>query len=170
MKTLGIYKPRYYVRIFFFSALWLFGMLLGFIASRRTALFLSDLRSNLFSSEAFWAASLLATTLPYILTFFLFYIKKTHYLFLIILPKSFLYFFCFFCMYFVYPGAGWLARLLFMFSGSVNALLLLWFWITCLSDNRFPIKQSLFCIVVCFILCSIEHTVISSLVSQVITI
>lgn len=157
-------------RLFLVVAVWILGMFLGFVFSLNLCKDPRNILNYSLLSSISAPVMFLGLALPYILTAVAQYLRKSRYLVLIIFIKSFLFFYSSFAIISTYSDAGWLARLLLMFSGSANMVLLLWFWFICVIRNNLPIKHLLFCMTVSTALGYVDFTVVSPIISQIITI
>ncbi len=125
------HHPRKYHTIFL-AFLWVIGLTLGI----RFASFAGDSLLSLMRGSAFGAVSIVnllaVTLLPFLFSAFAVYIRSACFLAVLCFIKSFSFGFVSTGLVMAWGSAGWLIRLLFMFSDLICLVPLWWCWI------RFP--------------------------------
>ena len=119
------------LQLLFFYTSWLSGMFTGCIAAYCTVRNFTGFYNLSLPSDVSFIAMIISLLGPYLLTAVVLRYGNTWYLYLLVLFKSFLYFFSSFNIMFAYGDAAWLVKALLMFSSTVNALILLLFWHNC---------------------------------------
>lgn len=160
-------QPLYFQ--FFLSLTWLFGMLFGFLFAVIACKNQQNFYVFSLSSDVSVVAMLLSATVPYVLSAVILHFGNSYYLLPIVFIKSFFFFYSSFCILSVYSDAGWLARVLLMFSSSANAVILLWFWVANIHRKQIFLRHFFVCITICMTACLIDFCIVPKILSRIVT-
>ena len=154
----------------FLAFFWFFGLVAGVL----TALSASDLLSASMRTAVFSRVSILglasAVFLPFLFSAFAVYIQCPFLLLPIAFAKAFLFSYLGLGVIEAFGSAGWLIRVLLMFSDIVLLPVLFWFWIRYISgDSRYGSRATAVCISVAALVGSIDYCVISPFMANLIT-
>ena len=100
--------------------------------------------------------------LPLLVSFSAFYFDAPILVLPIVFLKASVFSFCSCCVLFAYGDAGWLVRLLMLFSDSVMLGVLCWYWLQHLDCKRFELKQNtILCLLVAVMIGITDYMYIS---------
>ncbi len=156
--------------IIFLSLFWAAGSLLGACLSASVSTHITlDLRRLLYVQPSL-IRMVFVSLFPLLLTVFCLHFSLSLPIYLIAFVKSALYSFSLCYLLLSYRSSGWLLHALFLFSQSVTAVLLIWFWI-CSIDNCSVVRRETAISVsvitaVCMMNCCIVSPFLSSLFNQ----
>lgn len=111
------------------SFLWCFGLSCGFLFALYAEPYVYSWMYSRVVGSVSIVGLLVAHVFPLIFLIIVIRFRVTAVALPIALFKSFLMGFCQCCVYYAFGNAGWMVKSLFMFTGSVNSVLLLYFWI-----------------------------------------
>ena len=117
-------------------------------------------------SASFGQASFLGLAVvltgPLLVSFLAFYFTVPILILPIAFMKAVIFGFCGCCILFAYGDAGWLVRLLLLFSDSTMLTALCWYWLKHLDGTRFGLKQNtLLCLLSALIIGITDYMYIS---------
>lgn len=129
------------------SIIWIVGLLIGILTAAGAGDSFFYMMRGVIPSAVSIPGLLLISILPFLLTAFAFSLFRPL-LMLVVLMKAFTFGFCAFGIMTVFADAGWLLRLLLMFSAGCSLPLLMWLWLRpeSISRKRFLIETAV-CIV-----------------------
>ncbi len=108
-------------------------------------------------------------TLPFLLSAFVVFLGRPLWLLLICFSKAFCYAFVSLGFFLAFGTAGWLARILLLFSDWVCMPLLYWFWQRSLSGRRRPSRWDVAALLsVMLLVGSVDYRVIAPLLARLI--
>ena len=114
---------------------WLLGIAIGYfcavVAERHTEIALSSYIADGTSVLRLWIIHLF----PFILVAFAYRFSQHYVIYFLNLVKSAIYSFCNFYVIFVFGSAGWLVRVLLLFTDTFSVLLLFYFSLGCLYNR-----------------------------------
>lgn len=141
---------------------WLAGLVCGILVCLSAGSSLSSwMRSTVFGSVSI-VSLLFAAILPFLLSAFAVYISKPALLLVICFCKAFLFSFVSLGVYQAFGSAGWLIRLLLLFSDCMLIPLLFWYWHRHLmSKCSFCVWESVFVLALSVLIGSIDFSIIS---------
>lgn len=135
-------NPKW-IYIILLSLLWSFGMLLG----RYLASTVAERSSTLVLLACIKRNSPIGLLAVIIVPFFISAVICKYFNALWIYPVAFIkaigFGFCGYAVCLSFGDAGWLIRQLLMFTDCVSVLLLLWFWVRCITKNKRTVKLDL---------------------------
>ena len=149
-----------------FLFLWLLGLGLGmYFAMSKSNLYISLMRSVL--SQPVSIVGLLGNIfLPLLLTIFLFASCKPVWFFVICFYKAVSYGFSGMLLTLTFGSAGWLFRMLFLFSDTIGIILLFWFWLRrAFSSNKKFISDAYTCLCAILITAGFDRLFIFPLIA-----
>ena len=120
---------------------WFAGLILGIAYTYRAQPFASLMRSAVSGSVSIVGLGAVLF-LPYLLTVSTVCFFRSIYLIPVAFCKAFAYGVCAACVEVAFGEAGWLIRLLLLFSDTASLPVLLWLWLRCLDNNRIARKQA----------------------------
>lgn len=151
-------------KIFAVACFWLLGLISGAAVAWKTAIIHTSLTQSLYYSDLSVVGFLAMLIFPYLLSAVLFRTSIGKCVFLLILIKAYSFSWSSVTFLLTFGCAGWLFRLLFMFSSCLTSVLLLWYWIRNFSNDRKGKKSDLFlCLVLTLIIGFIDFSIISPL-------
>ena len=107
---------------------WLLGILLGLYLSLSLTEDSYSLVRTLFNSRVSTVGHITSLLLPVILSAIAWKLELPALYLFLAFTKALCYGFCICSLGYVFQGAGWLLRWLYLFSDSCSSALLLWFW------------------------------------------
>lgn len=129
IKSLPNEKINCRLSVVFLAFCWLSGILFGFFSSRLVSVYLSSLMCSLVCQRVSIVGMLIIFTFPLLLSVVLMHFSARFLLYIFVVFKAFCFSFTFSCIFLSFGSAGWLICFLAMFSNSVLAITLLWFWL-----------------------------------------
>lgn len=153
----GILKHWHKTAIVSLSFLWCFGLSCGFLFALYVEPYVSSWMYSRVVGPVSIVGLLVAHVFPLIISIIAIRFRVTAVTLPIALFKSFLIGFCQCCVYFVFGNAGWMVKTLLMFSGSVNSVLLLYFWVLFINQTgQWHIKESLMFLSITVSVCMLD--------------
>lgn len=145
------------------SSVWIAGLFFGLLFAMQSA---AASREAVFLTAAREAPSLLRLCAVHLIPLFATAVCAAFCLnfitLLIVFSKALLYGYCLCGITLTFASAGWLIRLLFLFSNSISVVLLLWFSIRNTAAKRASLKiDLLFSLIIIFIICCIDFYTVS---------
>lgn len=139
-----------------FLLIWCVGMLTGIsIALHKSSTSFSMMRS--FLGRVSIVGLLVSSSFPFVISAIMISLGQHWLLLPLGFIKAFTYFFCVCSVALVYGLSAWLTRYLLMFSASVASILLLWFCLRCITEQRCIVKRTIICILITGIICVVDY-------------
>lgn len=142
VRSAAVFWRKY--AIIFLSFSWLLGLLCGLFYWFHSF----QVQKHLFLSAYYADASILdiflISILPVLVSVLFVYVNAPVLLIPLAFIKAFSFSACSIGFLWAFGTAGWLLRLLFMFSDCILVLVLLWFWIRHISGDRMLLRKDTF--------------------------
>lgn len=145
---------------FYIISCWCIGIFLG-LHIIPSYLFVESWIIHLQANQNFLLL-LILSLLPIILTWLLIRFHLVQLLPLLCLLRAAVYGFSLAVIFFSFSGGAWLARILFLYTDTLNACLLLWFWLS--SSNQSTArtqKNALIIALIAVFNCCIDHFILT---------
>ena len=132
---------------FFLACTWIFGLISGAVCSVHSGIFLTSLMRTAVHGSVSIVGLMSAGLLPLLFSAAAVFISKIWLLIPVAFCKAFLYAYFAAGLMAAYGNAGWLVRILFMFSDYVMLPVLWWYWMSVLDgrDRLFYRKSAVAC-------------------------
>lgn len=132
MNSSCIFQGKHNHRAFsfiLFSLVWLCGIFGGINVALTNSDFYISLMRSVITKPVSIVGLLVSVFLPLLLSFLLFVSCKSAWFSLVCFYKAVSYGFSGMLLSIMFGSAGWLSRMLFLFSDTVGIVLLFWFWV-----------------------------------------
>ena len=160
-RTIILIKSRHRF-VVYFSLAWLAGLVAGVCAATHLSTIHNSLTQSLIESRLSVVGFLASLVLPFVLSAILFRVSLFGLVIPLVFGKAFSYSWCVCVLLICFADAGWLLSRLLVFSDSIVAVLLLWYWFRGLGqDNHHRQVDLLLCIVIALVVGCIDRCVIS---------
>ena len=147
---------------FYLILCWALGILTGAgFAAANCDLYFSLMRGAVLQPVSI-VGLLVSVFLPLFLTLFSFVSCRPAICLLVCFYKAVSYGFSGMLIVSLFSSAGWLIRMLFLFSDSIALTMLFWLWLRrCDDQNAYPGWDSYICLIVCIFAAGMDYLVIS---------
>lgn len=148
--------------VVFLAFFWLAGISFGLYAANLASVHISSLMLTLVDQRVSIVGMLIIFIFPLLLSAVLIHFSAHRLLFLFAFLKAFCYSFSSCCIFLSFGSAGWLIQSLLMFSDTVLAIVLLWFWFRFFSAKTVELGRDagICCIITACVVC-IDYFMVS---------